>query len=222
MNRTADIVRKIVEDNLFLRTGLHQRLLNLTQVAQFILPQVRARAKKEVQLGSIVMSLSRMQRESQPERLRSFEFRIESLTVHSELLIVTYPKTESSHKGVAEVHNRVRKNRGHFTITEGINEINAILEERHEPLLKKVLSDKPLFRRDDVGSLGVKFAARYVNEPGFLYMVLQQLYFQNLNVIELASTATELIVYLARDDIRLAFDTIHGSFAGQRRRLVES
>lgn len=214
MIRSADVVRQLVGENLFLRIGLNQRLLNLSQVAQFILPQVCARLKKEVQLGSIVMSLSRLQREFEAkEAVSSFEFRIESLTVHTDLVIVTYPKTELSHRGMSDLHSRVRKNRGHFTVTEGINEITAIIERKHEAVLNKLLPEKPLFYRADVASLGVKFPASYLHEPGFLYLILQQLYFQNINIIELSSTATELIVYLAHQDVRLAFDTIHGSFS---------
>lgn len=212
MIRNADVVRQIIEGNLFLRTGLSQRVLNLTQVGQLILPQVRARVKKEVQLGSVVMSLSRLQRELE-HRSPSFEFRVESLTVHTDLLVVTYPKSESAHRGLSDLHAKIKKNRGHFTITEGISEITAILELRHEVVLRKSVPEKPLWRRDDVASLGVKFPASYLLEPGFLYLVLQQLYFQNINVIELASTTTELIVYLAQSDVRLAFDTIHGGFS---------
>ena len=63
-----------------------------------------------------------------------------------------------------------------------------------------------------LASLGVTFDERYLDEPGFLYFVLQQLYFQNINIVELASTSTELILYLAQADVRLAFDTIYQRF----------
>jgi aspartokinase len=42
--------------------------------------------------------------------------------------------------------------------------------------------------------------------------VLQQVAVQGINVVEIASTATELILYLDQKDVRLAFDTLYQRF----------
>ncbi|MCP4606727.1 MAG: hypothetical protein GY847_40500, partial [Proteobacteria bacterium] len=43
--------------------------------------------------------------------------------------------------------------------------------------------------------------------------LIQQVALQNINVIEVASTATEFNVYVRSKDVRLAFDSIYQRFS---------
>lgn len=213
MMRMTDALREIVASNSLLQMGIRHRLFNLTQLAAFIHRQVEARVKKQVQLSAIVMGLSRLQRSvsKRVTRLRS-DFRIFNVAIHSDLLAVTYSKTKEVHKGTGDVYNRIQKKGEYITLTEGGNEITLIVEKKNAALVAELIPAAPLQKSQRIASVGVQFDKRYTEVPGFLYTVLQQLYFQNINIIELASTATELILYVDQDDVRLAFDTLYNRF----------
>jgi aspartokinase len=72
--------------------------------------------------------------------------------------------------------------------------------------------------RDKVAALSVRFNAKYLEVPGLLYKILEQIALQGVNVIEIASTSTELIVYINESDVRIAFDTLLRAFVERARR----
>lgn len=213
MQKISNALRELIEGNPFLQTGLRHRLLNLSQLARFVLPQLKARTKKQVQPSAVLMSLSRLQRELAVDpKAKSSSFKIHNMTANSDLVVMTFMKTVHVHKGVNEFYTRLQKQSAYITVTEGANEITIIFNKDHLPRLKGSIGEKPVFQNLHVASLALKFDLRYARVPGFLYFILQQLYFQNINIVELASTASELIIYLEEGDLRLAFDTIYNGF----------
>ena len=47
----------------------------------------------------------------------------------------------------------------------------------------------------------------------FLYYILQQTTLQNINIIEISSTFTEIVLYVEEQDTKLTFDTVYESFS---------
>jgi hypothetical protein len=72
----------------------------------------------------------------------------------------------------------------------------------------------------NIASVGVKFHEKFIEVPGLLYMILQVVTMQHINIVELASTATEFIIYIDQKDIYLAFDAILSKFGKQRQEAI--
>lgn len=213
MRRVSEAIKDIIEHNELLQTGLQHRLFNLSQLAQYIRPQVEAWTMKEVQPTAIVMSLSRLQRSFSARKTPKAEkILLENITVRSSLFAVTYNKVAGLHRQISALHRKLEKLESYFTIAEGLNEITLILERDREELLSGVIEQKPIYQQKQVASLSVKIHPRYLNMPGFFYVLFQQLFLQNINIIEIGSTATELIFYLNEKDVQLAFDTLYRRF----------
>ncbi|MCB0352124.1 MAG: hypothetical protein KDD64_01330 [Bdellovibrionales bacterium] len=217
MMKISDALRTVIMQSPFLRFGLSRGLLNLSQLARFLQPLIEARTKKHVKPSAILMSLSRLARgdefqgEADPDR----GFEIGALNVHSGLVVYTFYKNSDSHKAANQVYRKIQHRGGFITITEGITEITIITEDRFGELFKEDFVEKPKHHNQRIASLSVKFHQSYVNQPGFLYSILQQITLQGINVVEVASTATEFILYLEESDVQLAFDTLYGTFSSR-------
>lgn len=215
MQRISESLRELVLANPFLRYGLSERLLNLSQVARFLRPLIAARTNKELQDSGIVMGLSRLQRELEGTITREATeegFQIRNLSIHSDLHIVTFNKTRDIHRALQGIYVKVIDQGGFMTITEGGSEVTVIVEEKSTALLERLAGQTVIHRQEKIASLALKFDDSYLQTPGLLHFIFQQLYFQNINILEIASTRTELIVYLAQPDLRLAFDSIYQRF----------
>lgn len=213
MLKVSDAVRQLVEHNTFLQTGLFHGLLNLSQTARHLLPQVESRTRKSVQASAIVMNLSRLAEDYRKNKGDSAtEIEIENMIVHTDLAISTYLKGPEVHKAINKVYNRIQKAQSYITITEGIKEITLIYSRKHVSLVDEMLSANPVYRHTDVAALGITFPPHYISVPGLFYYFYQQAYFQNINVLEQASTATELILYMNQEDVQLAFQTFYNRF----------
>lgn len=218
MRKVSDALRALVEQNHFFKFGLHHRLLNLTQLARHVQPQVQARLQKDVDLGAITMNLSRLQRElgkNEPEMKDSLH--IANIVVHSDLCVLAYLKAKDLHAGINRLHNRVQKTNGYLTISEGVSEVTLITDQRNVKLAEELIPVKMSYKHLDVAALGVKFEPEYLGTVGLFYRIFQQFYYQRINIIEIASAASELIIYLQEKDIQLAFDTLFSRMREEKR-----
>ena len=212
MIRISEVIKEIVAENPVLQLGLHEGLFNLTQLAQYIKPMIEVRAKKELSTSAIVMTLSRMQREIKDQHIDRTRFRIENIVVNSRLMTCTYTKTPEAQSAMQKLHEEIQKQGGYMTLSEGTSQITLITDDANEEKMLEIMPGKPLFTRRNVASIGVIFHKDYLSFPGMLYILLQQIALQNINVIEIASTFTEFVIYIDEGDTKIAFDTLYGLF----------
>ncbi|OGJ50967.1 hypothetical protein A2335_03445 [Candidatus Peregrinibacteria bacterium RIFOXYB2_FULL_32_7] len=214
MLKIPHAVRKIILKNSLLKFGIHHKLLNLAQVAKFIKPLVSAQTKKNVTENAIHMSLSRLQKNLSkliPDKNNYFE--IDNITINSNLCAISFLKTEETHKNINNLYNKIQKEKGYITITEGGSIITIILEEKYLKAVQQTIKQRVKYIYTSLASLGITFPEKYLKMPGLLYLIIQQIALQNINIVELASTTTEFIIYLDQKDVMLAFDTIFQKFS---------
>jgi hypothetical protein len=218
MLKISEAVRDIVDHDPALKSGLAQRLMNLSQVARHIHAAVEARTRKAVRHGAIAMALSRLQTEL-PELGEGDDLRLaDRITVQRGLAVVTLPNVAQVHHGLLELQRRAREEGHHLTITEGIREITLIVDE---PALDAALGDvgvTPSRALRGIASLSVSLTRENLRTPGVLYRLLQPLALQGVNLAEVTSTTTEFHIYLLESDVMLALDSLYGSFGGARSR----
>jgi aspartokinase len=217
MNKTSDVLESVITSNPELLFGFNHGLFNLTQLASFLKPIVAARAKREVSEKALLMALSRMQRQrSETPTKRTADFAIERVSVNTDLYIATFYKSRENHSAVVSLYKQVHKQDGYMSVSESSSEITVIVEDEFHEAIKQLFPTKPLAECRGAVSIGIRFHKRYLNVPGYLYKVLQVLTLQNINILELSSTMTEISVYVDPKDTQLAMATIINSFRRQR------
>jgi len=212
MKKISEELMEIVSESPFFSFGFHHRLLNLSQVARFLKSLVEARTHKDVSEAALLMSLSRLQAKS--VSLGDLKpITIDSINVQSGLCSLTVFKTKRAQEELNRLFSRIREKSRFMTITEGINEITAIIEDSDFKLASSVLTEKLHYVQRGIAGVGVKFSDDLLKNPGLIYQLLQQLALQNINVIEVASTATEFNIYVKSEDVRLTFDSLYKRFS---------
>lgn len=214
MNKISDALAEILSPHNPLYYPFRAGLINLSELARFLRPLLEARTKKPVGHSATVMALSRLYKESKSlsEKIKPLSFKIQNLTIHAELVVMSVQKNDRINKAIHALTARLHKLDSYLTVTEGITEITMICSKAHIKEAKEALSGATIRTIKDVASLSIKFPPQYTETPGFLAQILQVLSFQEINVIELASTSTELMVYLDVKDVNLASRTLYETF----------
>lgn len=213
MIKISQAVEEIISSNPFLSYGFHYRLLNLSQVARFIRVMVEARTQKEVTDSAVLMSLSRLQgRMSEENPVVLTDFFLDKVSIHSNLCSLTLNKTEGAHRALNKLFAHIQEKGGFLTLTEGMSEITAILENDFYREAMDLLPERPRFEMRPIASVTAKFNQRFLETTGLLYRILHQVTMQNINLIEVASTATEFSIFINQRDVELAFDSIYRAF----------
>ncbi len=208
----SSILPQIVLGDPILQYGLQHRLFNLSQLARHIRKQVEVRAKKSVSESAILMALSRYQRQLRKTAPSIEQFKISKLTVHTGLDIFSFDKTKDVLSAVNAMHKFVLEKNGYLTISEGTFEITVIVASEFAPTIRKYLGRKIKYERIGVSALVIHFPPKYIAVPGLLCLLLQQVMLQGINVLEVASTYTEFVLYIEEQNIHLAFDTLYRLF----------
>jgi aspartokinase len=216
--KISDVIYAIIVENPSLNFAFHHRLLNLSQLARFILPAVATRTRKDVTESAVLMNLSRLQKKHASFAVdENKDLVLDKVTVQSGLCTLTVSNTTVIHHRLNELIPKIRRDGGYVTMTEGVGEITAIMEDEYFDLGVEALGERPRNVHRRIASVGVKFSERILHRPGIIYQVLQQVVLQNINVIEVASTATELNIYLTEDDVEHAFESIFRRFSRSKR-----
>lgn len=212
MIRIPDIVRRITQDNPLLMFGLQHGLFNLSQLSKYLQPMVEVRTRKPVQPSAILMALSRQQRQMSNPQLERSNFAITHIDIHTGLITYTFPKTATVQDGIQKLHRALNGDHTHLTVTQGTTQVMLIIDASWEKKVEESIQTKPLFRHRNISAIGISFDKKYVEFPGMLYIVLQQISLQNINIIELSSTYTELVLYMDENDTKVAFETLYALF----------
>jgi len=212
MIKIQDALSELISKDSFLQFGISNRLFNLTRLSTFLKPLLEVRVKKSIKQQALLMSLSRTSSRFRKVVRGIEDYKAESITIISSLLIVTYPNNPRIHTLLNQLYKEVLDQKGYITITEGNHEITLIIEYKLKELVLKVIEEKPKYYNQEISGVGIRFAEKYSDIPGFLNAVLQQMTLQGINIIEISSTFTELILYIDSRDTKIAFDTVYERF----------
>ena len=219
MRKLNTELAKLVQENPFLELGLREQLLNSAAVARLLQPLLASRLKKPISIPAIAMALSRMspdpphntQRSSRTLSESSLRFATSDLSIRTGLELISFPQTPDTRRELEKLYRKIQRKELFATLTEGTREITLICESGEDGIHLPSLGS-PLIQRKDIGCIALYFPKQYGRTPGFLYAVFQQLFFQNINVIEIASTSRELLIYIDEQDLQLGFDTLFERF----------
>ena len=212
MLKISDLLHKMVRNDQRLEYFVSNKLLNLSKFAKHIKPNLESQMEKELSVPTIVMALSRLQKKITVTE-KQIEFKVRQFKLHSDLCTLTYNKSESTHREVQELYNKSTEQNVYFTISESSTEITFITKK--EFLLQQSYSE-PQYAHFDLSAISIQFDPKYLTTPGIITTILQRLTLVNVNFIEIASTCTEMTIYINQRDMKLAFDTLHDSFLSKR------
>jgi aspartokinase len=202
----------IIKSNYFLQFGIANRLLNLSQLAQFIKPLMEARTKKEIRISALKMNLSRLQKKYSKIMPQEQQFQFEDISISSNFTTITYSKNEKIRSILSNLYNEIKNENGFITLTEGTEEITLIVNKKWAKKITDKIKTQPKFINENISSIKVSFDEKYYYFPGIIYVLFQQLTMQGINIVELSSTFTELQLFLEEKDVKLAFDSLFNKF----------
>ncbi len=212
MRTVAEVVEEIVGAAPFLEDGLALGILNLSALARRLRPRVEAALLKEVSDAAVMMALKRLAPRftSKGAEVSRLLRRMGELTVRSSLVEFTFRNSDSILEPQKELLHAIQRRSNTFiTVTQGVFEVTVIASAVLADTIEKVFaSEKKVSRLDDLSAINIRLPRETVHTPGVHYVILKQLAFADINVVEVVSTFTELTVVLSHQDVDRAFSVL--------------
>jgi len=213
MPTVAHVVQKIVRSHPQLEQFIEMDLISFHRLARNLKPQIEQELSKEVDPSAIVMALSRMRdrmAQKSHEQLKTPALGRLQVTLLSDALQIDIKKSAKSAQKLELVQKIASKSPDDIlSITQSLNEVTIITSSAREAeFLEALRGEKILNTEKGLSLLILKFGEEILYQPGFFDRVLRELSWENINVYEIVSTLTELIIVLKDEDAPRAYRTI--------------
>lgn len=209
MRKISDVVEQHIRTNESVLESLRLGVLNLSAYAQSIQPIIERQCMKPVRTGTIVVALSRLQVKVALEPPLTPKVGIDDLSLKMPLCDISFDKTKEVVVACRSLVAQLSAtSNDFFTLTEGVHEVTVICsqEKRDEVLRTVPLAPKKMY--ENLLGISVRFQEKYLDIPNTLYALLGRLALQQINVLEIVSTYTELTFVVDSRDSQRALDTL--------------
>ena len=205
-----DALGEIIQSYPFIEEGLSKGIVNYSAFAREIKPQIEKRLYKDVKEGAIVMALKRISEKLSKKRSKESNINLTDLTVRSNLSEYTFLNSETLPKKISELFSQILNEKDILcALSEGVRETTFIVSSGLTNKIEKIFDQEKLVAKFyNLSSITIRLPKEVVYIPGVYYQILKRLAWENINVIEVLSTYTELTVIVENKDVDQAFSTL--------------
>jgi aspartokinase len=207
----ANLVEKIIEEKPFIQEALSKGIINNAALAEQILPRVEKELKKKVKFSAVNMAIRRLSEKLEKTFIKKVKFDKNShLNIRSNLIEITVFKTNNTPNKLKLLYDVINYDDGDFlTITQGIKEVMIIVDEKHEKEIKQIFSKNEIkMTLNNLSSITINIPINSIEVQGIFYVVTRALNWENINIVDIVSTLTEMTFILKEDDIAKAFNVL--------------
>jgi len=209
MPTATHIVQNLIRDKPFLEEAISQGIINYAALAAKIQPTVEFALRKKVKTSAIMMALRRLCETIPVKTLPAISFTDADIEVRSGLFETTVQKSTTAVQSVKKLYDLIDFNKGDFLAqTQGMHEITIISNQRHQKKIANIFSEGTIKTITQLASITVRIPPESVETVGLFYQITKALNWENINIIEIISTLTEMIFILNEKDVPLAFKTL--------------
>jgi hypothetical protein len=209
----ATKVEQIIAESAFLTEGMALGLINLSELARQLRPQLESDLWKPVGQAAVVMALRRLadrlpqQGMSPPIMLAP---RMGELTTRTDLSISTYRLSDSSNECQRQLLALAEPHAGSFvTVTRGVHEVLVVCSRPLTHLVEQAFATERLLARvENLTALTLRLNPETRKTPGIYHAVLKKLAWDKISVVNMMCTFSELTILLENSQTGAAFSVL--------------
>lgn len=216
MVTVSNVVKNILDRQVFLQEAINRGIVSHNLLAKKLKPEIEAELDKEVKLSAIVMALRRNSESIKNDfQEPSFSYAIETIKTDIFYIVVEEsPDLISKLQSLCPIVDFRRG--GVLNITQGNFEVVIITNNKYKEKLLDLLNDEKVLEVvDNLISISLTYSKDFLFTPGILYDISRFLAWENINLIDIILTKTELNLIIYKKDLIRCFRTL-GRFAENR------
>jgi hypothetical protein len=199
----ATKVEQIVTESPFLTEGMSLGLINLSELARQLRPQLEADLWKPVGQAAVVMALRRLSDrlpQHQTGQIQLHAPRLGELTTRTDMMIFTFRRSDSSPECQRNLLSMAEEHPDSFvTVTRGVHEILVVCCRSLAPLVEEAfVGERQLARVEDLTALTLRLPPETRGTPGIYHAVLKKLAWDKISVVNMMCTFSELTLLLEK------------------------
>jgi aspartokinase len=214
MRRISDLVEEMVRTTPFLEAALADGIINHSALARRLKGRIEKALLRKVSEPAVMMALRRLGPRLGRRVIRTTQSAppLVELTVRSGLIEFTYHRSTTLRTQQRRLLTRLERFPDAFvTYTQGVTQAMLIVGASFEKVVEEVFAqERPVAVVRNLSAVVIRLTPAVVKTPGAYYQILKQLAWQNVNVVDVVSTYTELTIVIEDSQVAVAFAALRG------------
>ncbi len=212
MRKVSDVVQGIVKRSTLLSEMIGSNLGNISFIARKIKPQIEKELLEKVSEASIVMALRRLPKTKNNRREIKEMFKgMVDISVRSNLVEFIYTHDKSFNKVDEKVIKQVALKPNDFlNVCHGVSESIIVVGKEYTRKVENFFAQEGIKPRtiDNLAAVTIRMSEDSVGMPGVYFEILRVLAWDNINLVEVISTGSEVSLIMDIQDVDRAFSVI--------------
>jgi aspartokinase len=207
----AQLVEERVLEQPFLADALQRGILNYGAVADELLPSIQQVTKRNVRHAAVMMALRRFAERLEKQELTFPTFSTSSnVILQSDMFELTTTKSKEAIAAIRTLRDSIDQEGGDLlTVTQGLHEYTIISNKQHLRRLKALLKKAEIKSViEELSLLTIKIPDEAIDSPGYFYSLIKALTWENINIVEIVSTLTELTFAIKDEQVPHAYRVV--------------
>ncbi|MBR9693270.1 hypothetical protein GOV07_05085 [Candidatus Woesearchaeota archaeon] len=210
MSSIAQLVEDQVLRQPFLSDALQRGIVNYGAVAEELMPKVQQHTKRLVRHAAVMMALRRFAEKLEGREPKMPHFEQTEIMIRSNLFELTVKNTTKAFEIIHDYRTNVKHDQGELlTVTQGLHELTIISNKQHLKAFKHLLNKEGIKNiTEDLSLVTIKIPQDALGTPGYFYALTKAFAWENVNIIEIVSTLTEMTFALHDHDVPRAYTIV--------------
>lgn len=210
MIKIAAITGQLLAKSPFVAEALEEGLINVSALARKLQPEVSAAVGRPIKLGAVAMAIQRISPATgaYPNRaLKLFFKKLQDISLRADLLDYTFENSAALPQCQAALLGEIsRQPRAFYSVSRGVAETTLLVSKDFEHAVEKIFQDEKLISKlRQLSALSLMLPAENRILSGVYYLILRQLAWNGINVVEVVSTSNEFTIVVKEGDTQAAF-----------------
>ena len=206
----SHIVENIIKRRPLLQEAILNNIVSYAALAEQLSPEIEKELNKKINHSAVVMAVRRnSEKIINSFKKKKFDYNAE-IIMKSNLFDVSVAKSSNLLKNLKDIYNIVNYEKGDtLNIIHGNYEISIIISSRYKDKLMNILKNEKIINKEEnLCSLTLNFSEDYFDTPGVISEITRRLAWENINLIEIVSTYTELTFIISKKEVNLAYNSL--------------
>ena len=214
-------VRDEVAHDLSVQDALARDYVNLSALADMLVPKVGERTGTKVNRESVITALKRLRGTYNPVTQQTGRVIAESVVnVRTHVSKVSVEKTRRALRSLGAMLSNNQED--FIQVSESLSALTLIFDQRlHKRIRKELAGAEILEEGDDYAAMTVQSPEEIITTPGCLISFYNQLSRRHVNIEDTVSCYTDTIIVVKMKDVGKAFEALTELINEERREMEE-
>ncbi|MBI2135248.1 ACT domain-containing protein [Candidatus Woesearchaeota archaeon] len=209
MTNISDKIKVFLDNDFIIRRCLFQNILSLRALSRHIIKEINL---EQANMDAVMSAIRRYKKDNKAKETQRTQKIISDVSIKTKdrILDVYLPKNKEVQAKIIELNKHIDFEKGEILrIIQAEQGIRVIIEDKNFKHLSDIFNKKDIVSINrNLTEINIQFSLHAAKTPGIIALISSSLNSENINIVEIMSSAPELIILLDQKDLIKALSTL--------------